>query len=80
MTRTITNKPKDRSLVEFIWGFCHKTDIQVCAEGVENEEILSIVKNAGANQIQGYYYDRPLPLEKFCNRFHSSKIYPIASR
>ena len=80
MTRTITNKPKDRSLVEFICGFCHKTDIQVCAEGVENEEILSIVKNAGANQIQGYYYDRPLPLEKFCNRFHSSKIYPIASR
>lgn len=80
MTRTITNKPKDRSLVEFICGFCHKTDIQVCAEGVENEEILSIVKNAGANQIQGYYYDRPLPLEKFCNRFHSSKIYPIAAR
>ena len=66
--------------MEFICGFCHKADIEVCAEGVENEEILSIVKNAGANQIQGYYYDRPLPLDEFRKRYHSSEIYPIAAK
>lgn len=37
----------------------------VIQEGVETEEQLNIVTNAGANLIQGYYFSKPLPRLEF---------------
>lgn len=37
----------------------------VVQEGVETEEQLNIVTNAGANLIQGYYFSKPLPRLEF---------------
>ena len=34
------------------------------AEGVENKEILNIVKNLGVQIVQGYYFSKPLPEEE----------------
>lgn len=69
MTRSITEKPKDKALIEFIVNYCEKVGIKVCAEGVEQAESLLIVKNAGVDSIQGYYYDKPLELESFYNKY-----------
>ncbi len=69
MMRTIQNRPKDRTLVEFIIKYCKEIDIDVCAEGVENEEIQNIVKAAGTALLQGYYYDKPLETEDFYEKY-----------
>ena len=69
MTRTIVDRPKDRSLIEFIIAYCKKASVRICVEGVENEEILEIVRNAGAEMIQGYYYDKPLELDEFYEKY-----------
>lgn len=78
MTRSIVDRPKDKALIEFIVTYSQKVGIQVCAEGVETMEALSIVKNAGADSIQGYYYDKPLELEafykKYIEKLHEEKI------
>ena len=45
---------------------------QNVAEGVENKEILEIVKKLGVDIIQGYYFSKPLPgneLKKFILNF-----------
>ncbi len=69
MTSRIVDKPKDRKLIEFIVMYCKKVNIRVCAEGVETDEALSIVQDAGAELIQGYYYDKPLEVEHFTNKY-----------
>lgn len=69
MTRTIVDRPKDRSLIEFIIAYCRKAAVRICVEGVENEAILEIVRGAGAELIQGYYYDKPLELPVFYEKY-----------
>ena len=69
MIRTVVDRPKDRTLVEFIITYCAKMQIDVCTEGVETEQALGIVKDAGATFIQGYYYDRPLETKDFYEKY-----------
>lgn len=37
----------------------------VLAEGVESKEMSELLESYGCDLIQGYYYSKPLPLEKF---------------
>lgn len=69
MIRSILNSPKDRALIEFFISYSQKVDIIVCAEGVENKEILDIVRKAGASLLQGYYFDRPMEEDDFCRKY-----------
>lgn len=39
----------------------HAIDMQVVAEGVETQEQFDIIKEYGVDQIQGYYFSKPLP-------------------
>ncbi len=46
------------------------------AEGVENEEILEIIKNLGVRLVQGYYFSKPIPedeLKKFILNFEKNQ-------
>lgn len=69
MTRSITEKPKDKALIEFIVTYCRKVGIDVCAEGVEKIEALMIMRNVDVECIQGYYYDKPLELDAFYRKY-----------
>ncbi len=69
MTRTIVDRPKDKSLLEFIVTYANKMNIEVCAEGVETAEILDIIKSVGATYLQGYYYDKPLEADVFFEKY-----------
>lgn len=51
--------------VQAITGLSHQLGISVVAEGVETESELSKVLEIGANEIQGYYYSRPLSADAF---------------
>ena len=39
----------------------HQLGLQVVAEGVENERQAAFLRLNGCNQLQGFYYARPLP-------------------
>ncbi|WP_421341515.1 EAL domain-containing protein [Aeromonas veronii] len=46
--------------------------VRVVAEGVENNDELKAVLSIGVDEIQGYFYSRPLPLQDFllfCHRY-----------
>lgn len=69
MIKSVVGTEKERKLIEFIISFCNNVGIIVCAEGVENTTIMGIVNEAGAELLQGYYFDKPLCVEDFYNKY-----------
>lgn len=47
-------------LTSLIVDFAKQHNKVVIAEGVENEEMLELVKNAGISKVQGYIYSKPI--------------------
>lgn len=49
------------SIVRAITGLGHALGMKVLAEGVETESELRLVRAMGVDEIQGYYFARPMP-------------------
>ncbi|MBQ9327143.1 MAG: EAL domain-containing protein [Solobacterium sp.] len=56
---------KEFRLIELILDIAEYLGVPVIAEGVEDEEQLGLLKNAGCDIVQGYYFSRPVPPEEF---------------
>lgn len=54
----------DQAIIQAITALAHKLNLQVIAEGIENETQLSLVRELGIDAIQGYYFCPPLSPEK----------------
>lgn len=55
----------DLAIIEAVIGLCKNLNIEVVAEGVENQEILDILKKYPITRFQGYHFNRPMPEENF---------------
>ena len=55
-------------IVESIVILAHKLGKKVVAEGVETEEQYQYIKSIGCDQVQGYYFSKPLTTECFKNK------------
>ncbi len=51
----------------------HNLDLKVIAEGVENIEQLSFLKNHMCDYVQGYYFSKPLSADDFENKFYKTQ-------
>lgn len=63
--RNISVDNKDMRMVELILEIAAYLEVPVVAEGVENKEQYELLKEAGCDIIQGYYFSRPIPSEEF---------------
>lgn len=57
----ITTNPADAAITTAIIEMAHSLDVRVVAEGVETVEQLDFLRERGCDEIQGYYFARPLP-------------------
>ncbi|RJF96087.1 putative bifunctional diguanylate cyclase/phosphodiesterase [Noviherbaspirillum saxi] len=55
----------DHAIVEAIVNMARALALRVVAEGVETHEQLTILRELGCDEHQGYYYSRPLPAQDF---------------
>lgn len=73
----VTNE-REEAIVDGIIQLAQKIGLDVIAEGVETKEQIQVLKNIGCNQIQGYYYSKPLPNfeieEKFLKNNWSGRV------
>ena len=56
--------PQDALLVKTIIDIAHQFSLEIVAEGVETKEQLSFLKKENCHIYQGYYYSKPLPLDR----------------
>ena len=63
--RNIETNETDRRLVKLIVDIAKYLQVTVVAEGVETQKQLDILRNAGCDVVQGYFFSRPLPPEEF---------------
>lgn len=56
-----TADANSRSIVSTITAMSKQMQLNVVAEGVETSEQLQWLKGIGCNEVQGYYFSRPMP-------------------
>jgi len=66
--RDLDHDSYDEAIVNAIIGMARNFKFTVIAEGVETVEQLSKLREQGCDQIQGFYFSRPLSIEQFAQR------------
>jgi EAL domain-containing protein (putative c-di-GMP-specific phosphodiesterase class I) len=57
------------AIVLAIVGMTKSLGIKSCAEGIETEEQMQALQRIGVDEIQGYWYGRPMPRAELVRRF-----------
>ena len=63
--RNISLDNKEMRMVELVLEIADYLGVPVVAEGVESEEQYLLLKKAGCDLIQGFYFSRPVSAESF---------------
>ncbi|HLO74903.1 MAG TPA: EAL domain-containing protein [Magnetospirillum sp.] len=63
----IDANPASAEIVGAIIAMGHSLNLEIVAEGVENDAQLGVLKELKCDEIQGFYYSRPIPAETFAS-------------
>ncbi|MDC9596541.1 cyclic diguanylate phosphodiesterase [Xenorhabdus sp. XENO-2] len=58
-----------KHIVENIIDLALRLHLKIVAEGIENQAQVNQLKNYSVDYLQGYYFDRPMPLEEFVKKW-----------
>jgi diguanylate cyclase (GGDEF)-like protein len=62
--RTLLVDPKDAAITQAIVAMAHSLGLRACAEGVETIEQLEFLRAPGCDEVQGYVFCPPLPVDQ----------------
>ena len=67
----INSSPKNLAILQAIISLGNVLEVKVTAEGVETEKQLASLLRCGCDEIQGYYFARPVEASKVCRILQS---------
>ncbi len=70
--QSITSNPKDAGVTHAIIDMSHQLGMSVIAEGIETEEQLRFLKEAGCDLGYGHFYYKPVPADEFKHYFEEA--------
>ena len=66
--------PDDASIVQAVIVLGHKMNMEIVAEGIETRDQLTFLKKYQSDFGQGYYFDRPLEVDKLSSLLLEKKV------
>ena len=63
------NNKKEIIILKYITELVKSLNMRVLCEGVEDNSLADYLKEIGCDYIQGYLYDKPLPIEDFVKKY-----------
>lgn len=77
----VPGDPADEAITEAIIAMGKSLMITVVAEGVETPEQLEFLAHRSCEQIQGYFFSKPLPAEEFTKLLRENQqAHPVSER
>lgn len=67
----MSRSPDSLRIVRTIIDLTRDLDMQPLAEGVEDEVQLELLRSLGCDQVQGYLYARPMPVDQFISWYRT---------
>nr|WP_315204075.1 EAL domain-containing protein [uncultured Albidiferax sp.] len=74
--RDMLTDPTDLAIIRAIIALGHTLGLKVVAEGVEQAEVAGQLKALACDELQGYYFARPMPAEAFAPWLQDRKQRP----
>ncbi|HEX3032039.1 MAG TPA: EAL domain-containing protein, partial [Bacillota bacterium] len=71
----IVNNPEDAAIVSTIIVLANNLNLEIVAEGVEENNQVEFLRKRKCRNMQGYFFGRPMPPKTVENGFLNSKIY-----
>jgi diguanylate cyclase (GGDEF)-like protein/PAS domain S-box-containing protein len=72
--RDIAMNPDDAAIATAIISMAKSLRLKVIAEGVENESQMSFLRTHQCDEIQGYYFSKPLTVDKVSDKLRNTLI------
>ncbi|MFI5089338.1 MAG: EAL domain-containing protein [Terriglobales bacterium] len=72
--RDITVDPDDAAITGTIISMAKSLNLKVIAEGVENAEQMLFLQEHDCDEVQGYYFSRPLAVDDFSAKVRSTLV------
>ena len=77
--RDVTTDADDAAIARTIITLGHSLRLKVIAEGVETEAQLEFMRQHGCNEIQGYLFSKPLPVDELTTLLREGRLLPAQS-
>jgi diguanylate cyclase (GGDEF)-like protein/PAS domain S-box-containing protein len=77
--RDVTVNPDDAAITAGIIGMAKSLKLKVLAEGVENEAQMLFLRAHRCDEIQGYYFSKPLTIDKVAEKLRGASVPALAA-
>jgi diguanylate cyclase (GGDEF)-like protein len=77
--KDLPRNPSDTAITTAIISMARHLNLRVIAEGVETEQQLSFLRTQQCDEIQGYYFSRPVPATDIPNLLLSTRQVPFGN-
>jgi EAL domain-containing protein (putative c-di-GMP-specific phosphodiesterase class I) len=67
--RNLKREEKDFAVLAAVIQLARALDLKVVAEGVEEQHHLELLRELGFDQVQGFLFAKPMPVEEFAARY-----------
>jgi diguanylate cyclase (GGDEF)-like protein/PAS domain S-box-containing protein len=77
--RDITSDPDSAAIAKAVIAMAHSLRLKVIAEGVETQGQLEYLRSHGCDEMQGYYFSRPVPALEFERLLREGRRLPATA-
>ncbi|MDX1541016.1 MAG: EAL domain-containing protein, partial [Geminicoccaceae bacterium] len=75
-TQSLGAEPTATAIVRAVIGLASSLNMLSCAEGVETEDQLTMLRGEGCDEVQGFLFGRPVPAAEFARQFNMNGKSP----